>query len=124
MYPNGTAVRYENSTIRFAAAQLIAMNMPGNEAPLYLQREGSENKIYYLESALKRYIKGESSYQDTMVALLCNGLYRNKADITVNGHEIDAGSLWFRHNNKLVLCSADEYASLHLTGNEDKFTEL
>jgi hypothetical protein len=109
-------VIYRASTLQEAAAELLAINFNAGQQPLVLELKASGTKLRYDEAALVWYLNKDRSFDETIEALACDGLYSNQRDISLlPGQKVEQGSLWARRDDELTLVSDDEYAACSFT---------
>lgn len=123
-FPGGRTDEF-TGTLKQIANRLIAKQYEPGLEPLLLELEAEGTKLFYSAPALYWYISGERSFDETIQALHCDALYRNKADLETNkGYQVEKGSLWLRRGNNMILVNDDEFVTCNYNDNQAQFEQL
>jgi hypothetical protein len=108
VFNDSKVISFTNVSFKEAIIKILKQNVFDQE-PLKVVLPSS--KILYFDKQLFTfYINGEIEQPELINLTQCDGLYRNKVKLLTNTHdEIDAGTLWKRHDDRLNMVSMDEY---------------
>jgi hypothetical protein len=109
LYTGGVKLHLKNCSFK-DVAKFIA-EKPGLKDYDPLQLKFSTGKIlYYDKAAFLQYLEGNLEQPELVELTECDGLYRNKTQLVLEDKtEVDAGALWKRQHDYLIMVDDDQY---------------
>jgi hypothetical protein len=124
-FPGEVPEVFNDITLLQLALRLEGRGYTVPQEPLLLELAAPAKKLYYEPGILHWYITGQSAYAEVLEALWCDGLYRNiNSLVTQNESHIDAGHLWLRRGEELLLINHDDFVHTPFKVSESLFTKV
>lgn len=116
---------FTNITLKELAMRLEGQEYSPHQEPMLLELATPAKKLYYQPGILHWYISGQSTFHEVLEALWCQGLYRNRTNlVTQRDYQIEAGNLWLRRGEELLLINDDEFVSCEFNVSEQLFRQV
>lgn len=110
LYPGNKRLTLNDKTFQDMVSHILEKPGFKEHEPLCLHFPATGKYLVYQKELFNSYLSGETSQHELIEATSCDGLYRNKniMDFKIGGW-IDAGSLWKRIGQIMVLVTDDEH---------------
>lgn len=125
-FPGGEVPEvFHDITLMELALRLEGRGYSPHQEPMLLELAAPAKKLYYQPGILHWYISGQSTFAEVLEALWCDGLFRNKTNlVTQNDYQIEAGNLWLRRGEELLMISDDEFVQTPFNVSEQLFVRV
>ncbi|WP_026730221.1 hypothetical protein [Flavobacterium denitrificans] len=116
-YAKGIRVTIKNKDFKEAMRLIWTSPEFNQHEPLKMVFESTGKILYMDKPAFMQFLDGNLTQKELIELTECDDLYRNTANLVINGAEIDSGSLWKVTNAEAVLVSDDDYITKQLDLN-------
>jgi hypothetical protein len=111
IYPTGAKLSLNDKSFREAIKFVLNGQFIKN-TPIKVVFPTTKKVLYFDDDYFRSYIQENITQEELIELTQCDGLYRNKAYLNLQGYgSIDAGALWKSQKGELFLIDRDDLVS-------------